>query len=96
VALATPLVRIGEPMANAEATLALMRQARATMPSWRCSRSWGSRPTAAKIFFHQQALLKASEEALAWLLAALQEPANRRLRGGCPLYVTRSCSTARR
>ena len=27
VALATPLVRIGDPMANAAATLALMRQA---------------------------------------------------------------------
>jgi hypothetical protein len=48
VALATPLVRIGDPMANAAATLTLLQQAAKRRRSSRYSPSSGSRPTAAR------------------------------------------------
>ncbi len=69
VALATPLVRIGDPMANAAATLALMRQAAKKNAVVAVFPELGLSAYSCEDLFHQQALLKASEEALAWLLA---------------------------
>ncbi|HLX80267.1 MAG TPA: NAD(+) synthase [Burkholderiales bacterium] len=69
VALATPVVRIGDPMANAEATLALMRAAARRKAIVAVFPELGLSAYSCEDLFHQQALLKASEEALAWLLA---------------------------
>src|SRR5579862_3063187 len=69
VALATPVVRIGDPMANAEATLALMRAAARRKAIVAVVPDLGLSAYSCEDLFHQQALLKASEEALAWLLA---------------------------
>ena len=69
VALATPLVRIGDPMANAAATLALMRQAAGKNAVVAVFPELGLSAYSCEDLFHQQALLKASEQALAWLLA---------------------------
>jgi NAD+ synthase (glutamine-hydrolysing) len=69
VALATPLVRIGDPAANAEATLALMREAAAKKAAVAVFPELGLSAYSCEDLFHQQALLRASEEALAWLLA---------------------------
>ena len=80
VALATPLVRIGDPMANAEATLALMRAAAKQKAIVAVFPELGLSAYSCEDLFHQQALLRASEEALAWLLVAEQEPAAGRLR----------------
>src|SRR6185436_11670254 len=69
VALATPLVRIGDPMANAQATLALMRDAAKRKAIVAVFPELGLSAYSCEDLFHQQALLRASEEALAWLLA---------------------------
>ena len=69
VALATPLVRIGDPMANAQATLALMREAAKRKAIVAVFPELGLSAYSCEDLFHQQALLRASEEALAWLLA---------------------------
>ena len=69
VALATPLVRIGDPVANAAATLALMRQAARRKAIVAVFPELGLSAYSCEDLFHQQALLRASEEALAWLLA---------------------------
>ncbi|MBC7803681.1 MAG: NAD(+) synthase [Candidatus Parcubacteria bacterium] len=69
VALAAPLVRIGDPMANAEATLALMRQAGKEKAVVAVFPELGLSAYSCDDLFHQQALLRAAEDALAWLLA---------------------------
>jgi NAD+ synthase (glutamine-hydrolysing) len=69
VALATPLVRIGDPMANAAASLALMREAAASKAIVAVFPELGLSAYSCEDLFHQQALLRASESALAWLLA---------------------------
>jgi NAD+ synthase (glutamine-hydrolysing) len=69
VALATPVVRIGDPMANAGATLALMREAAKKKAVVAVFPELGLSAYSCEDLFHQQALLRASEEALAWLLA---------------------------
>ncbi|HTP62000.1 MAG TPA: NAD(+) synthase [Burkholderiales bacterium] len=69
VALATPVVRIGDPMANAAATLALMREAARQKAVVAVFPELGLSAYSCEDLFHQQALLRASEEALAWLLA---------------------------
>jgi len=69
VALATPLVRIGDPMANAAATLALMRAAARRKAIVAVFPELGLSAYSCEDLFHQQALLRASEDALAWLLA---------------------------
>jgi NAD+ synthase (glutamine-hydrolysing) len=69
VALATPLVRIGDPMANAGATLALMRQAAQRKAAVVVFPELGLSAYSCEDLFHQQALVQASEAALAWLLA---------------------------
>src|SRR5258705_1172221 len=69
VALAAPLVRIGDPMANAAATLALLQQAAKKNAVVAVFPELGLSAYSCEDLFHQQALLKASEEALAWLLA---------------------------
>src|SRR4249920_431071 len=69
VALAAPLVRIGDPMANAAATLALLQQAAKKNAVVAVFPELGLSAYSCEDLFHQQALLRASEEALAWLLA---------------------------
>ena len=69
VALATPLVRIGDPMANAQATLALMRDAAKLKAIVAVFPELGLSAYSCEDLFHQQALLRASEDALSWLLA---------------------------
>ncbi|MEO8145388.1 MAG: NAD(+) synthase [Betaproteobacteria bacterium] len=69
VALATPLVRIGDPMANAAASLALIRAAARRKAIVAVFPELGLSAYSCEDLFHQQALLRASEEALAWLLA---------------------------
>ena len=69
VALATPLVRIGDPMANAAATLALMREAAKQKAIVAVFPELGLSAYSCEDLFHQQALLRAAEQALAWLLA---------------------------
>jgi NAD+ synthase (glutamine-hydrolysing) len=69
VALATPMVRIGDPMANAEATLTLMRAAAKQKAIVTVFPELGLSAYSCEDLFHQQALLRAAEEALAWLLS---------------------------
>jgi NAD+ synthase (glutamine-hydrolysing) len=69
VALATPAVRVGDPMANAAATLELMRQAARRRAVLAVFPELGLSAYSCEDLFHQQALLRASESALAWLLA---------------------------
>src|SRR5258706_1758289 len=69
VPLATRLVRIGDPMANAAATLALMQSAAKEKAIVAVFPELGLSAYSCEDLFHQQALLRASEEALAWLLA---------------------------
>ncbi|MCC6212278.1 MAG: NAD(+) synthase [Burkholderiales bacterium] len=73
VALATPPVRIGEPMANAAATLALMKQAARGKAMVAVFPELGLSAYSCEDLFHQQALLRATEAALAWLLARSKE-----------------------
>jgi NAD+ synthase (glutamine-hydrolysing) len=69
VALATPMVRVGDPMANAKASLALMRAAAKQKAIVAVFPELGLSAYSCEDLFHQQALLRASEEALAWLLS---------------------------
>jgi NAD+ synthase (glutamine-hydrolysing) len=69
VALATPMVRIGDPMANAAATLSLLQQAAKQRAIVAVFPELGLSAYSCEDLFHQQALLNASEDALAWLLA---------------------------
>ena len=69
VALGTPAVRIGDPMANAAATLALMRAAARGKAVLAVFPELGLSAYSCEDLFHQQALLRATEDALAWLLA---------------------------
>src|SRR5262245_39596310 len=69
VALATPGVRIGDPMANAEATLALMRGAARAKAVVAVFPELGLSAYSCEDLFHQQALLRGVEDALSWLLA---------------------------
>jgi NAD+ synthase (glutamine-hydrolysing) len=69
VALATPLVRIGDPMANARATLTMMREAARRKAVVAVFPELGLSAYSCEDLFHQQALLQASEAALGWLLA---------------------------
>jgi len=73
VALATPLVRIGDPMANAAATLELMRAAAKQRAVVAVFPELGLSAYSCEDLFHQQALLGASEQALAWLLARTKD-----------------------
>ncbi|MGH8764651.1 MAG: nitrilase-related carbon-nitrogen hydrolase, partial [Burkholderiales bacterium] len=70
VALATPLVHIGDPASNAKATLALMRQAAKAKAVLAVFPELGLSAYSCEDLFHQQALLRASEAALQRLLAA--------------------------
>ncbi|HEX2650814.1 MAG TPA: NAD(+) synthase [Burkholderiales bacterium] len=69
VALATPRVRVGDPRANAAATLALMQQAARRKAIVAVFPELGLSAYSCEDLFHQQALLGAAEQALAWLLA---------------------------
>ena len=69
VALATPLVRVGDPLANARATLELMRRAARRKTIVAVFPELGLSAYSCEDLFHQQALLRAADEALAWLLA---------------------------
>jgi NAD+ synthase (glutamine-hydrolysing) len=68
LAVATPLVRIGDPKANAESTLALMREAARRKALLAVFPELGLSAYSCEDLFHQQALIRAAEEALAWLL----------------------------
>src|SRR5690349_61081 len=69
VALGTPRVRVGDPKANAAATLGLMQQAARRKAIVAVFPELGLSAYSCEDLFHQQALLSATEEALAWLLA---------------------------
>jgi NAD+ synthase (glutamine-hydrolysing) len=68
MALATPQVRIGDPMANAQATLELMREAARKKAVVAVFPELGLSAYSCEDLFHQQALIRAAEESLAWLL----------------------------
>jgi len=70
VAVATPRVRIGDPSHNVEATLELLREAAKKRAVLAVFPELGLSAYSCEDLFHQQALLQASEEALARLLAA--------------------------
>jgi NAD+ synthase (glutamine-hydrolysing) len=69
IALGTPRVRIGDPRANAAATLELMRRAARRKAIVAVFPELGLSAYSCEDLFHQQALLRATEEALAWLIA---------------------------
>ena len=69
VALATPAVRIADPAANAQSTLDLMREAARQKAVLAVFPELGLSAYSCEDLFHQQALLRASERALATLLA---------------------------
>ena len=69
LAVATPRVRVGDPAHNLDATEALMRQAARKKALLVVFPELGLSAYSCEDLFHQQALLKSSEEALAWLLA---------------------------
>ncbi len=69
IALGTPRVRIGDPRANAAATLKLMRRAARRKAIVAVFPELGLSAYSCEDLFHQQALLRATEEALAWLIA---------------------------
>ncbi|HVC13188.1 MAG TPA: nitrilase-related carbon-nitrogen hydrolase, partial [Burkholderiales bacterium] len=68
VAVATPALRVGDPAFNAEGTLALMREAARRQAILCVFPELGLSCYSAEDLFHQQALLAASEAALAALL----------------------------
>jgi NAD+ synthase (glutamine-hydrolysing) len=68
VALATPIVRVGDPAFNREATLALMREAARRRAAVVVFPELGLSAYTCEDLFHQQALLGATADALAWLL----------------------------
>ncbi|MBI2754140.1 MAG: NAD(+) synthase [Betaproteobacteria bacterium] len=69
VALGAPAVRVGDPAHNAEATLALMREAARRKALIAVFPELGLSAYTCEDLFHQQALVRASEVALARLLA---------------------------
>ena len=73
VALATPAVRVGDPAFNREATLALMREAAKRRALVAVFPELGLSAYTCEDLFHQQALLRAADEALRWLLARSRE-----------------------
>jgi NAD+ synthase (glutamine-hydrolysing) len=68
VAVATPRVRIGDPEANLEATLELMRQAAREKAVLAVFPELGLSAYSCEDLFHQQALIDAAEESLRKLL----------------------------
>ena len=70
VAVATPLVRIADPARNAAHTLALMREAARAKAVVAVFPELGLSAYSAEDLFHQQALIRGCEAALAGLLAA--------------------------
>jgi NAD+ synthase (glutamine-hydrolysing) len=73
VALATPAVRVGDPAFNRQATLALMREAARRHARVAVFPELGLSAYTCEDLFHQQALLRSAEDALAWLLARSRE-----------------------
>ncbi len=69
VAVATPAVRVGDPVFNAEATAALMREAAKRKALVCVFPELGLSAYSCEDLFHQQALLEGVERALASLLA---------------------------
>src|SRR3954452_17213019 len=69
LAVATPLVRVGDPQYNLEATLELMQRAARDKVLLAVFPELGLSAYSCEDLFHQQALLDAAEEALAKLLA---------------------------
>jgi NAD+ synthase (glutamine-hydrolysing) len=68
VAVATPVVRIGDPQGNLEATVDLMRQAAREKAVLVVFPELGLSAYSCDDLFHQQALIEGAEEALAQLL----------------------------
>ena len=62
VAVATPVVRIGDPRANLDATVALMREAAREKAVLAVFPELGLSAYSCEDLFHQQALLEAAEE----------------------------------
>ncbi len=71
--VATPLVRIGDPAYNVEATLALMRQAARAKVLLVVFPELGLSAYSCEDLFHQQALLDSAEDALGRLLAQTRQ-----------------------
>ena len=69
VALGAPAVRVGDPAHNAEATLALMREAARRRALVAVFPELGLSAYTCEDLFHQQALVRASEDALNGLLS---------------------------
>jgi len=70
VALATPVVRVGDPTYNREATLVLMREAARRKALVAVFPELGLSAYTCEDLFHQQALLGAAESSLAELMRA--------------------------
>ncbi len=68
LAVATPLVRVGDPRHNLEATLELMREAAREKAVLAVFPELGLSAYSCEDLFHQQALIEAAEDALASLL----------------------------
>src|SRR6478752_8497000 len=69
LAVATPLVRVGDPQYNLEQTLALMREAAREKVLLAVFPELGLSAYSCEDLFHQKALIDAAEDALAALLA---------------------------
>src|SRR5258708_5118688 len=83
LAVATPLVRVGDPAHNGDATEKLMREAAREKALLAVFPELGLPAYSCEDLFHQQALIEASEAALERLLA------------GARVIATRSASTTR-
>ena len=92
VALATPLVRIGDPMANAAATLALMREAAKQKAVVAVFPELGLSAYSCEDLFHQQALLQRVRGRARLAARALEEPAASPPSSACRWSST-GCST---
>src|SRR5687768_4092270 len=69
LAVATPLVRVGDPQYNLDATLALLREAARAKVLLAVFPELGLSAYSCEDLFHQQALLDGAEEALRLLLS---------------------------
>src|ERR671923_987416 len=69
LAVATPLVRVGDPQYNVESTFELMREAAREKALLAVFPELGLSAYSCEDLFHQQALIDAAEDALAMLLA---------------------------
>src|SRR5205823_11056426 len=69
MAVATPVVRVGDPQHNLEATVALMREAAREKAILAVFPELGLSAYSCEDLFHQQALLEGAEDALEDLLA---------------------------